>query len=405
MTLVFDRRPELAGRLAMHALVVGISAYRYLAQSGEQNDSPFPELTQLTAPALSAFKMYSWLIERADHLAQPLATCRLLLSPSELEIAVEPQLKELAERASMQNFLEAAYEWRNDAASNPDGATFFYQAGHGIQPNPGDFILLCDDFGSKGGALLRNAYNFRNLYDGMARSPALPMLANTQFYFVDTGRGDPSSLRKVEQLNATPVFDIFLAGIDVRRAAIFYAAQPGGLAYARRGGQTLFSQALLAGLNGAAATLQEDANGNQTWLVSTNSLYPALRRIIADLSADAGVDMNVELGGQVVDAVIHYLDAPPQVEVRLLIEPAEAIPLAAVKLTNGEGEVVWNQAPLATNPAKIQLEAGIYALNVTISPPTPSYRNVSLVRLAIPPSTVWKVNLAPGVDGKAIVAL
>src|SRR2546422_10325560 len=97
MTLIFDNRANLQGKPGLHALIAGVSAYPHLPAG---TGTPAPDsfgMQQLSSTALSAYKMYRWLEGWQNRLRIPLATCRLLLSPSQDEATVEPRLSGLAE--------------------------------------------------------------------------------------------------------------------------------------------------------------------------------------------------------------------------------------------------------------------------------------------------------------------
>ena len=138
-------------------------------------------LPRLTATALSAYLILDWVIRahQSGQLPFPLATCRLLLSPtpSELQKAppigneqqpYRPTMAQLgAPRCTLKSLRDAAAYWRADAETRSDAATLFYFAGHGIQRSRGDQILLLEDFASSP-LLLEYAVDVSSLRDGMA---------------------------------------------------------------------------------------------------------------------------------------------------------------------------------------------------------------------------------------------
>src|SRR5690348_285562 len=104
MSLLFDRRSALGDAPQLHALIVGVSRYRHLPGG----DGPEAEMTfgmrQLTSTALSGFRVLEWLQRRKDRLSRPLATARVLLSPSGLERQVEPGFPEGASACTLADF-------------------------------------------------------------------------------------------------------------------------------------------------------------------------------------------------------------------------------------------------------------------------------------------------------------
>lgn len=118
----------------IHALVVGVSDYTYLPAP---EDPPVDEswnFVKLSSPALSAFRIYQWLVKNKDNLPLPLKSIRLLVAPSAAEQGADADLKNLqAVVPTWDAFHDAVWAWREDAGKNPQDITFFYFAGHGLQ--------------------------------------------------------------------------------------------------------------------------------------------------------------------------------------------------------------------------------------------------------------------------------
>ena len=86
MSLVFDRRDQYNYAGGTHALICGISAYPHLVGgSGDLTPHNY-DLPQLKSAARTAHAVYSWLLEHADDLVPPLASCRLLIAPTPGEL-------------------------------------------------------------------------------------------------------------------------------------------------------------------------------------------------------------------------------------------------------------------------------------------------------------------------------
>src|SRR5215207_8928348 len=162
MTLILDRRAELDGP-GLHALVAGVSRYPHLPGGDGAPAAQALGMQQLTSCALSAFRIASWLRSRADRLTAPLATLRLLLSPSADEERVEPALRGVADACTFDALRKSIAAWRTSAQENLHDATVFYFAGHGVQRSKGDAVLLCEDFGNGIGGILDNAFSSVNL--------------------------------------------------------------------------------------------------------------------------------------------------------------------------------------------------------------------------------------------------
>jgi len=391
--LLFDNRAELRGKPAAHALIFGISSYRYLTSSEMQSFGIYYN----SSGAITGYRIYQWLIDNQRRLAIPLATCRLLLSPSAREIEAQPELKGLTVPCTLDDFLLSTNEWRTDAQTNRDNLTLFYFAGNGFELGKSNPVMMLQDFGSGVGPMLRSSVAVNNLFYGMGPTSRQPDIARTQLYFIDTDRAIPKKeFSSFELMNTTAVFDAEPLGIDDRNAAVFYASTAGGVAYALEGSATLFSMALLRCLDGKAAVPGEvGPEGSVRWYVSTTSLVGGLMDTLNELNREAGAHQTFEVGGQVRNSIIRYLDEPPPVDVLIEIHPVEALPVSHVEVRNEEGTIVLKPAvPLDPHPYRVELPGGYYTLSVKIDPPHPSFADAhTRVRLATPPRAVWKVRV------------
>ena len=388
MSLLFDARAALTGQPGMHALVVGVSAYPHLAGGADPVADPWG-MGQLTSTASSAHMIFEWL--KAAQLPVPLATCRLLLSPSPGEAA----LSGVAEPATVDNLIREADAWRRDASTNRDNATLFYFAGHGIQRTKEDAVLCLQDFRRTPGPALRHAVDLATIRAGMSPAPARNDIARTQFYFVDACRVQPAEQSKFEPMETSTVFDRDLGGQDDRAAPIFYSSISNHMAQALPGAQTLFSNALLDCLRGAGGdSLGEDAAGNPRWGVSVAGLHRALGIRIDDLNRQFGADQTYTTGGQFADVTICLLPSAPMVDVALSIEPEGACAVGQlVVLADGNVVTVTRPAPLSPHPVRERIPAGLYNVLLSFNPPAPPFVDRARFQTARAPRADWKVRV------------
>lgn len=392
MTPIIDNRDNLQGKPGLHALIAGVSAYPHLPAG---TGTPAPDsfgMQQLSSTALSAYKMYRWLEGWQNRLRIPIATCRLLLSPSQDEATVEPRLSGLAEACTQNNFRTAARQWRADASSHKENLAFFYFAGHGVQRNKGDQVLLMEDFGDDiEEVTLDKAVDTNNLFYGMAPAAGRLNIAQTQLYFIDACRVLPSKFKNFERMTVPDIFNVELSGRDERGALIFYAAVPGSKAYALRGEQTLFSKALLACLTGGAGELKEE-NGQERWCVSLQSLSEKLGEYIRLQNEENNSEQDFRVNGFGPEAIIHYLDDPPVVDVVFEVDPLDALPFTRVEITDDVGKQVLSlPQPLNPHPYHRHLPAGYYTISARIDPPQPPFIDCpGRARPVMPPSRSWK---------------
>jgi Caspase domain len=396
MTLIFDNRANLQGKPGLHALVAGVSAYPHLPGG---IGAPAPDsfgMQQLSSTALTAYKMYCWLQEWQDRLRVPLATCRLILSPSPTELEVESKLRDLADRCTQNNFRTAANEWREDSRKHKENVTLFYFAGHGVQRNKSDQVLLMEDFGDGIGGTLDKSVNTNNLFYGMTPTATYLNTALTQLYFIDACRVLPSRFKNFEQMSVPDVFNVELSGADQRHAPVFYAAVPGSKAYAVKGEQTLFSKALLACLTGGAGELRELEDGQERWCVSLLSLSEKLGEYIRiqNQESDSEQDFRVD-GIGTKDVIIHYLDKPPLVDIVFEVDPLEALPFTRVEVLDDAGQPIPGlPMPLDPHPYHYSLPAGYYSISARIQPPQPPFVDrPGRTRPVEPPGRKWPVRV------------
>jgi hypothetical protein len=369
MTLVLDRRADYEGQPGLHVLLVGVSYYHHLPGGmGKPADDSYG-LGQLSAPALSAYRLWRWLEAHQNTLALPLVTCHLLLSPSEEEKQqIEQRILSQAAPADCSHLLDAAVAWRKDGTRHPGGMTWFYFGGHGLMRNNRDALLLPQDF-TVTGDVLRRAVELHNLYHGMKPGPQFPAMSRRQLYLIDSCRNMPRELRNWESQRGEQVFGVPLGGADDRSAPIFFATVPGTKAYAVPGQGTLFVEALLRCLDGAAGRLPQDR-----WQVDFISLGEVLLRWFARLSGVANAPQEIVQGGQIKaqddefgGPVIRYFDSPPAVAVVLEVEPGDAHPATQVELEDLATQAVQQLGPpLSPHPYSHTLQAGIYRVSGTV---------------------------------------
>jgi hypothetical protein len=388
VSLVIDNRPALAGQPGVHALIIGVSAYPHLAGGTAPVADPWG-MSQLTSTATTAQKIVDWLASAL--LPVPLATCRLLLSPSPAEAA----LAGTAAAATVDNLLVEADLWRQDASTNRDNVTLFYFAGHGIQRTKEDAVLCLQEFRKTPGPALRETVDLATIRAGMSPAPGRDDIARTQFYFVDACREQTVEQSKFEPLETSAVFDKDLAGEDDRASPIFYSSISNHPAMSVPGGQTLFSTALIDCLRGAGGdSLGEDAAGNSRWGVSVAGLNRALAMRIADLNRQHGADQTYTTGGQFADATICLLPGAPMVDVALLIDPVAACAVGQLTVVADGNVVTLNRpAPLAPHPLREQLPAGLYNVVLSFTPPSPPFVDRQKFQTARAPRAEWKVRV------------
>jgi hypothetical protein len=268
--------------------------------------------------------------------------------------------------------------------------TWFYFAGHGVRRSRSDTVLLLEDFGAAGATLACTA-DLGNLIEGMSPSAAR-RLARTQLYFVDACRVLPEKFKRYESLQCPPVFDVELEGDD-RNLAIYFAALPGRLAYARPARQTVFSEALLHCLSAGAG--QPGDLGQ--WSVSTYDLDEALTALYAEFR-ERGEQHSYRMEGRAARFPICRLLQPPQVELAFHVDPEEAAAFTRVDLRALPGPGAWTlPTPVRPHPHRLTVQGGFYEVRAAVEPPPrPNYRDLPPdTLLARPPRRAVTVRMCP----------
>jgi hypothetical protein len=361
MTLVIDRRDELGDGPGTHALICGIGEYPHLpGGSGPPTRFDIP-LQQLTSPYRTARAFVEWVRRNADRLAAPLATCRVLLSaPADAVGSTPPDDAEI-EAPTLRNLLEAAAAWRADAATHRDSMTLFYFGGHGLAVSRSEQIALLADFGDGVGPVLGNTISVNSMVEGMAPTTRwLPEIARTQLYFLDFGQSMTSLLDEFVASTPTDVFDRALETNEDRVAVVFYAAARGQPAYGRAQGLTLFGEALLDCLNGAAA----EQVGDGGWSVTTTELARVLPQRLQALTAEFGISQEVTVSGLIGPAVVARAPEAPSVAVEIDLS-GEVGPQAVLRVRDSELRDVLEKPGPFPPTLEIELGAGVYLFELT----------------------------------------
>ena len=339
MSLMCDRREELGSVPAAHALVVGVGQYSQ-------------RLPSLGTSVRSAAAIASWLL--ANDLAVPLSTCRLLVSPPETAHLEGPGI---ASPATIDQFLQAATEWRQDARSNRENIALFYFCGHGFQRSNAEDLMLFEDFDNGLGPALRAAVSVDNLFQGMAPGRETEEIARTQLYFIDISRTQVTTER-YQLSKPTMIFDEYRSGPDDRSAVIFYSTQPGEHSFEKMDEiHSVFTNVLLRCLDGEAAAAIEPSR----WGITINSLIHGLGTAMLKYEWPGSIPKQVPVvGGLVRDHVIRYLNSPPVTDLTVYIQ--NALGPSTLEVENSQGIVVHSAVISPAGNVRLALPSGFYAI-------------------------------------------
>ena len=386
------RRDPPGGASATHALVVGVSRYTNLPVDGEAPpvaNETFG-LRHAKTPATSAWVFARWLESTYNNPAAPIGTIRVLLSPSDWEIENVPELADLPVEivaATRDNVDEAVAEWFADCRSSAENVAVLYAGGHGIQMGKDDGgIVLLEDF-----AKLPNVLDHSLDVGAVRKGMAGETIAQRQFYFVDACRVRPAPATRFETLGTGVGLPSPFEGAP-RCSAVYFSATPSTEALGEPGKGTLFVQALLDCL-GTSLGVDDHAQEDGTWAVTTATLMQALPKRVRELAEAFEMEQTATTGGQLQDVPFHVLAEPPDVPITLLLTPENAAACARAKLWIGATSVFDDEA--FTPRLEKRVKAGKYILTVRIEPPTPPFKDIDAYPvIALPPHQTETISVA-----------
>ncbi|MCU7876387.1 MAG: caspase family protein [Candidatus Thiodiazotropha sp. (ex Lucinoma borealis)] len=372
-----------------HALVIGTSHYVHLPDTPDQ---PVPDdgrvtlgLGQATTPATSALIFATWLDEKYHNPDAPIGTIRLLLSPS---VDERGQVDSLAgpdiSRSSTTNVKAALRAWKRDCENNRDNVAILYVAGHGIQLTKDDSIVLLEDFADPNENILQCAMDIGSIWRGMNNAKA----AKTQFYFVDACRIKPDLFKDYANNPVGVMLDEEDSG-TITAAPIFFSAAPRSYALGEPGKGTLFCQALQDCLKSYGV---DPPDTNNRWLVTTSSLLKRLPDRVSELARKWGEQQDAVPGGLPVDVAFHVLKHPPDVPLRITLNPAIASAQASARLWDGLSRRTLFENVRFEPDLIREVPGGNYLLAVTFPQNQQNYRELEAASvIAFPPGCEMEI--------------
>jgi hypothetical protein len=297
-------------------LIIGVGKYPNLIGGETPCRSP-DGMRQLSSPPISARALATWFISDYHDDAKPLASLALLVSDKDPQPFTNPKSGQAhdLEDANGDNIELAIAEFKARADSNPADRLFFYFCGHGISQGE-DYALLTSDFCSDENNPLRGAIDYRKLASGLKRCAA-----SEQVFFVDACRSNSDELigqsegfaGRVPLLPGTRP-----AELPKRLSAAYFATLAGDKAYSRPDSVSLFTEALLRSLRGAASDNPREGK----WRVNTARLQEAITHFMKEPDfAGTVVNVQVPVANELADFELHHLTTEPEVPVYVGCDP------------------------------------------------------------------------------------
>lgn len=343
-----------------HALVIGVSDYPFAVDPASWLVQDGLAIGSLSSAAKSASDVAAWLLAEYNNPDAPLASLRVLLSPvrgERINKLVKPLLDPVASRATSEIVEKEITAFQADCKSDLGNMVFVYVAGHGVQTTTRSCVVLLNDIGDP--ALpnrLRAGLDVAGFHAAM-NSPTNPA---KQIWFSDACRQAPAVLNAFVALPGAICPDIPPGHVDT--SPLILSASTGESAYARARG-TLFSEALLAGLRGAAVRGPDD-NSIADWHVRLFDLISWVDARVKAVSKANSADQSIDPTGRVLDLVLQRFAQPPDVRVTLKLSPSDVVPVP-VAVIDRETKVV---AKFTSWPAKGVVPAGKYRITVKSKP-------------------------------------
>jgi len=300
-------RPGTPGTFA---IVIGVSAYRYLDRSQEKFG-----LGSLSASALTASHFLEWL--ESDYLRTgcPIAKCWVLLAPSQEEIALRPKLSQQQMEPTFLNCSKAIQEWSLEMERLPKEAaaasrSVFFFSGHGLEVIEDRQILLPSDYLEIGTPIDR-AISTQNISRGLKR-----LSVPTHFLFLDACRNDHDNLGSFTPLEGTRILNepTSQAINPDCMVPIFYGSAAGEQSFSPtdpKRGISLLGEALMEGLR--AKGLRPDCSRG-TCVVDLHLLRPFVQNRVAEIvrtKYQASIVQRIRVRGDQTEEGITEVTLPP----------------------------------------------------------------------------------------------
>lgn len=313
-----DRQPGTPG---VFALVIGVSDYLYLRE--DQNSM---HMGSLYVSALTAFQFFQWLASVYRLEGVPVASCRLLLAPTEAELAFEPRLAQHSLVPNFENCSEAIVHWFSDMEQLSPGVaehsrSLFFYSGHGLEVTEEMQVLLPQDYLRPPVRQYNRAIGTNNLRRGLKA-----LKVNRHFLFMDACRNDHDNLRQQDPLEGSLILNQVVGAARNPRCLVplFFSSSAGTESFQPRDpkeGISLFGSALLEGLRGTGLKPNCD---EQRCVINLDPLLGYCKQripLIAKQRFNQEVEQEVRLSGDYVQDPVTEVPIPPPPPPTLNLRP------------------------------------------------------------------------------------
>lgn len=311
-----------------HVFIIGVGDYPHLKDGSKVAAADHRGMGQITSPPVSALELLKWVDTTLNNPDAPLRSIEVLISQvGQAEYTDTNGLHSQIDRPTWDNYEDAVAVWHQRANSHPENVAIFYFCGHGL----GDGVnthLLMEDAG-RSAQLLRHALRIGDLRLAMRGCAALK-----QIYLVDACRTvDLATVLDPSQIGLSGLPNINLLKPFKGESPVLFAAQVGEQAFGAPGQVSVFTQALLHGLNRSGVY---QPNGRH-WAVSPQQLQRAIAALIDDFSGASHCPADGISG---IGFQLHVLTQAPEVIVHVSLTNNAANDSAQLSCTTPSNRIV-----------------------------------------------------------------
>ncbi|MGJ5208138.1 caspase family protein [Bradyrhizobium sp. HKCCYLR20261] len=365
-----------------HAIVIGIGHYDAVAAESIAAAG----LEQLAAPPLSARALVTWFLDHFDNPGRPLKSVSLVLSEGETARPFSHARTIPGARptiGAVSDVVPAIRAWLKRASSHSDNLAIFFFSGHGV--STGEPILLLRDYGIDPENRFDGAINFNRFAAAMKTK-----LPTHQVFFIDACQNpDPLAFSPdaAHREVGLACIEATTYGPVNAQQSVHHSTSDLTVAYARTSGLSLFTDALIQGLNGGGA------QSGTEWYVSTLGLQSVLSHQIERLARKLNI-VQVPHAARCYQIPIHK---PAAINVPLYVrcDPTAAMKNACIEILGVVPRNYYDSDEHEpTEEWMTVLSRGEYKVRATFKDHL-GYREDESVSMVVPPEAICRIKCRP----------
>lgn len=336
-----------------HVFIIGVGNYPHLKDGSGRLSTGHREMGQLTSPPISAMEVLRWIDTTLHNPEAPLKSIEVLISQAgDAQFIDSEGLSQQIDPASWDNYEDSVQAWKQRADSNPQNIAIFYFCGHGMGDGVNTYLLMED--AGRSAKLLRHATHLGALRLAMGHCKALK-----QMYLID-------ACRTVDLASVIDPYDTCQSGLPEPNVLqvfsgenpVLFSARQGEPAFGASGQVSIFTGALLHGLNRCAVFQPH----GRSWAVSPHHLQRAIAALMDDFSGATHCHADGISG---VGFQVHVLTTTPEVIVHVCLNNKAANESAEISYTSDGNRVI---RPDFSHPWRTFVPGGQCLVEATFDP-------------------------------------